>query len=185
MTTFTAAEVAALFDLDERRIRKEVELGVLEASTPPRYTLPAVLYLRTVAQLGFELSVVADRKRLAGLIADAFESSPTGSLRIELSPIVSVTLDFLRADTLARIERFEAWKGRLVTDDAILAGEPVFPESRLAVRQIGGMRLRGASVAELREDYPYLDDDDIELARTYTRAYPVMGRPRERQAAAR
>jgi uncharacterized protein (DUF433 family) len=47
------------------------------------------------------------------------------------------------------------------------------------------MLLRGASIKEVREDYPYLKDEDIEFAPVYARAYPRMGRPRERQAAAR
>lgn len=36
-----------------------------------------------------------------------------------------------------------------------------------------------------RVAYPYLKDEDIEFAPVYARAYPRMGRPRERQAAAR
>jgi uncharacterized protein (DUF433 family) len=47
------------------------------------------------------------------------------------------------------------------------------------------MILEGASKGELLEDCPYLEDDDIELAAVYTRAYPRMGHPRERQAATR
>jgi uncharacterized protein (DUF433 family) len=47
------------------------------------------------------------------------------------------------------------------------------------------MLLRGASPAEVREDYPYLKHDDIEFAPVFTTAYPRMGRPREHQAAAR
>lgn len=47
------------------------------------------------------------------------------------------------------------------------------------------MLLQGASKGELLEDYPYLKDDDIDFASVYTRAYPRMGRPRERQTAPR
>jgi hypothetical protein len=47
------------------------------------------------------------------------------------------------------------------------------------------MLLRGAALAELREDYPYLKDQDIEFAPVFVKAYPRMGRPHERQAAAR
>jgi hypothetical protein len=34
----------------------------------------------------------------------------------------------------------------------------------LAVRHIGAMLLRGASIKEVREDYPYLKDEDIDFA---------------------
>lgn len=63
-----------------------------------------------------------------------------------------------------KLAPFETWKGKLVQDEAILGGEPVFPRSRLAVRKIGSMLLKGASVDEVKEDYPFLDDDEIEFA---------------------
>jgi uncharacterized protein (DUF433 family) len=68
------------------------------------------------------------------------------------------------------LERFEAWKAKLDKDDTILGGEPVFPKSRLAVRKVGGMLLRGASVDEVKEDYPFLRDEDLELAKLFTLA---------------
>ena len=77
------------------------------------------------------------------------------------------------------LDRFEAWKARLVISPHFLGGEPVFPESRLAVRHVGGMLLRGGSVDEIREDYPYLSDEDLGFAKRYTEAYPGVGRPRE------
>ena len=85
----------------------------------------------------------------------------------------------------ARIERFARWKKRLVIRDNILGGEPVFPNSRLAVRQVGEMALRGASVREILEDYPYLGEQDIEFAKQFVTAYPRVGRPRVREVPAR
>lgn len=76
-----------------------------------------------------------------------------------------------------RKARFDAWKSRLVTSPEILGGEPVFPNSRLAVRQIGGMLRRGASRQEVLEDYPYLTAEDLEFAPLFVMAYPKMGRP--------
>jgi len=184
MDALTTNEVVALFDLDERRVRKEVEHGVLDASSPPRFALPAVVYLRTLAELGFEMNLVEDRKKLYGLIRSGMTMAPR-TLRIELSDITELKLDRVLGTIVDRIERFDAWKQKLVTDDRILGGEPVFPKTRLAVRHVGGMLLKGASIGEVREDYPYLDDDDLELAKVYARAYPLIGRPRERQAPAR
>ena len=56
---------------------------------------------------------------------------------------------------------------------------------RLAVRQIGEMARRGATVAEILEDYPYLIELDVELAKRFVTAYPRLGRPRSREAPAR
>jgi uncharacterized protein (DUF433 family) len=183
MEGLSTNEVVALFNLDERRVRKEVEHGVLDASSPPRFDLSAVVYLLTLAKIGFEVSVVEDRKRLYATIIRGLTKLNTPT--IELSPIVELKLGQVLREVTARIERFEAWKQKLVTSDRVLGGEPVFPNSRLSVRHVGGMLLRGASIDEVREDYPYLSSEDLEFASLYARAYPPIGRPRERQAPAR
>ena len=56
---------------------------------------------------------------------------------------------------------FDTWKSTLVTRDDVLGGEPRFPKSRLAVRHIGEMALRGASIDEIIADYPNLSKQDV------------------------
>jgi uncharacterized protein (DUF433 family) len=178
----TTNEVVAMFDLDEGRVRKDVEHGILGTATPPRFDLADIVYLRTVAALGFELGAVADRKRLRALVRAAVRD---GRASVAFGPITEIRIEATEREVTSLVTRFSAWKDQLITDPQIIGGEPAFPRSRLAVRQIGGMRLRGATPAELREDYPYLSDDDIELAARFARAYPKMGRPGARSAAAR
>ncbi len=96
-----------------------------------------------------------------------------------------VKLDSVVHDVEARLDDFAKWKQKLVGREDILGGEPVFPESRLAVRQIGEMARRGAPVAEILADYPYLTEQDVEFAKRFTTAYPRLGRPRVREAPAR
>ena len=76
------------------------------------------------------------------------------------------------------IDRFEAWKARLVSTPNILGGEIVFPGSRLSVQRIGGSLARGKTVEVLREDYPSLTNEDLIFARIYVKAYPIQGRPK-------
>lgn len=177
MSSFSAAEVAALTELDERRVRKEVEHGIVRAATPPRFDLTELVYFRTLALLSFELGV-DDRKmlhkRLRATIANADKAS-----RLALGSIVELKVGEVIDGLKGQIGRFEAWKAKLVVDENILGGEPVFPKSRLAVRHVGGMLLKGVPPSEVKEDYPYLDDADLELAKLFTRAYPRVGRPRE------
>ncbi len=179
--TLSATEVAALSGLEESRVRKEVEYGILAR---PSFSFGDLVYFFAVAVLGVQLGV-DDRKKLHELIAAAMAKRYPPP-RLEISPVLEVRLDRLASDAEGKLGRFEAWKKkRVVTDEKVLGGEPTFPQSRLAVRHVGGMLLKGASRDELLEDYPYLKDDDIEFAPVYTRAYPRMGRPRERQTAAR
>ncbi|MFL5437618.1 MAG: DUF433 domain-containing protein [Myxococcales bacterium] len=173
----TAAEVAALVGLDEGRVRKEVEHGFLGRTSPPRFSFADLVYFDAVAMLDVELGV-ADRKKLHKLIASALAGDRTPS-RIEMGPALEVRLDRVAKDAEGKLARFESWKKRLVSGEAILGGEPVFPKSRLAVRHVGGMLLRGARREDLLEDYPYLTEQDLEFAPIFAKAYPRMGRPRE------
>ena len=142
------------------------------------------MYFFAVAVLGVQLGV-DDRRKLHDVIAAAM-SKRQRPPRVEISPVLEVRLDRVASDAEGKLARFEAWKQRrVVTDEKVLGGEPTFPKSRLGVRHVGGMLLKGASKDEVREDYPYLKDEDIEFAPVYTRAYPRTGRPRERQTAAR
>jgi uncharacterized protein (DUF433 family) len=84
-----------------------------------------------------------------------------------------------------RLSEFERWKKKLVERDDILGGEPVFPKTRVAVRHIGEMARRGASVEEISSDYPSLSKQDIEFAKRYVAAHPRVGRPRAREGRAR
>lgn len=178
----TAREVVALFGVDERRVRKEVEHGIAGVSSPPRFRLADVLYFRALAELGFEMNAVADRKRLHAIICTA---AARENWTVELGRITALNLHPIVREVSERLARFETWKRALVSDDAILGGETVFRRTRLAVRHVGAMLLRGERPDQVRADYPYLSDEDLEFAQLYARAYPAMGRPRERQAPAR
>jgi uncharacterized protein (DUF433 family) len=181
----TVNEAVALFGLEEKAVRKEVEYGLFGSESPPRFRLPALVYFRVMGVLGFQPSV-EERRKLYALIAKAFSRTKKPK-KVEVSPVLELKLDEVTEEVESRLERFEAWKKKIVIDKDILGGEPVFPKSRLAVRRIGGMMLRGRADAEqeIREDYPYLKAQDIEFAKLYTAAYPKVGRPRERKAAAR
>lgn len=175
--TFTAAEVAALVGLDEGRIRKEVEYGFLGRTSPPRFNFAALVYFDAVALMDVQLGV-DDRMKLYNLIAAALAGDRPPS-RVEMGPVLEFRLDRVTKDAEGKLARFEAWKKKLVSNEGILGGEPVFPKSRLAVRQVGGMLVRGARAEDVREDYPYLTKEDLEFAAIFTKAYPRMGRPRE------
>jgi uncharacterized protein (DUF433 family) len=135
-----------------------------------------------VAGIAFELGV-EDRKKLYRMIAAALHSKKTSDL--ELGAHLFVRLHSVVSVVEARLSDFEKWKKKLVQRDDVLGGEPVFPKSRLAVRHIGEMARRGASVEEITSDYSSLTKQDVEFAKRYVAAYPRVGRPRGREATAR
>lgn len=66
----------------------------------------------------------------------------------------------------------------------VLGGEAVFRDSRLSVMHVGKMIESGEAVANILEDYPYLNEDDVRFASLYFRAHPAVGRPRALDAGA-
>lgn len=68
---------------------------------------------------------------------------------------------------------------RLITEDAaIQGGAATFRGTRILVHQVADLLARGASEAELYEDYPRLTSAMLAAASVYARAHPRRGRPR-------
>ncbi len=95
-----------------------------------------------------------------------------------INTVFTVNWDALIEDVGPRIDLYRDGLNRIREDDEILGGEPVFKGTRLAVRHVGGMRARGEPVGRIVEDYPELTPDDVEFARLYTEAHPLVGRPK-------
>src|SRR5262249_34857162 len=153
---FTVNEAAALIGLEEKTVRKEVEYGLFGSESPPRFSLPALVYFRVLVLLGLQPSV-EERKRIYALITKAFARSKRPA-KVDVSPVLELKLEDVTEEVEDRLARFEAWKKKIVVDPEILGGEPVFAKSRLAVRRVGTMMLRGRANAEqeIREDHPSL-----------------------------
>ena len=178
MTELTTSEVTALFDLNEGRVRKDVEYGVFgELESPPRFALAEIVYLYALAGLGMDLRV-EDRKAFYLSVSKALQARKP--IDLELGAYIVVKLANAVHDVEVRLSDFDKWKKKLSERGDVLGGEPTFPKSRIAVRHIGELARRGASVEEITSDYPSLSKQDVEFAKRYAAAYPRVGRPRGR-----
>ncbi|MBA2319781.1 MAG: DUF433 domain-containing protein [Deltaproteobacteria bacterium] len=178
MLALTSTEAAALTGLDERAVRKDVEHGILDAGSPPRFSEAALVYFRACAAFAFDLAA-QDRRRLYADIAGALARHVA---RLDLGPGWTLDVAALATEMAERVAAFVTWRGCLVHRDDILGGEPVFPGTRLSVRHVGEMLARGAPPDVVREDYPDLTELDLDFARLYSAAYPRIGRPRGQAA---
>jgi uncharacterized protein (DUF433 family) len=178
--SLSPAEVSALLEIPERRIRKEVEHGLLPS--PPHLDFETVVYLRALDRLAELEPPVEWRRHMLASIRKALMHGRISAVSDEFELIAGVL--HLRLRTLAEEVReqlvpFYRWRDtRVVSDPAILGGESVFRDSRLSVRRVGAALEHGEAVASVLEDYPYLNAQDLEFARRYARAYPRLGRPR-------
>lgn len=90
-----------------------------------------------------------------------------------------VTIDFKRvlAETWNRLHRLAAAHDAVASDPHILGGTPVLKGTRVPVYAVAAQVAAGVPLERIREDYPSLDDEKIELATIYAKANPPRGRP--------
>jgi uncharacterized protein (DUF433 family) len=181
--TFTPTEAAALAQVSTKQVRKEIEHSVLglRSTQRPRLPFSALVYLRAMRLSGLSLAVV-DRARLYRLISEGLAKTPAPE-RVEFASVMSLSLGWLASEMASTLARFDAWKRALTSDPDIMAGEMVFPRSRLTVRHVGESLERGDSPNDLLAHYSELCPQDIEFAPLFVKAYPRAGRPRMRDRA--
>jgi uncharacterized protein (DUF433 family) len=71
-------------------------------------------------------------------------------------------------------------RARVMSRPEVLGGEEVFAGTRISVRFVGERAKSGESLDVLLEDYPALDANDVEFARTYVELGRPPGRPRKK-----
>jgi uncharacterized protein (DUF433 family) len=100
----------------------------------------------------------------------------------DASALVSAALkaDSVPERALLRVEAVDVFALSAEVDAEIagVLGRPKFAGTRLAVRHIGGTRIKGEPVERIIEDYPYLSPQEIGFAVLYTQANPLVGRPK-------
>ena len=175
---FTPNEAAAFVQLPTKRIYKELEFKVI-SPVSPRTHIPfaALIYLQALKDVNFEFSVENRALLYKRLVVALEQSLPT----LGIGNYFELKLNFIKTELSELITRFTIWKKQLVCEQNIMGGETVFPDSRLTVCHIGEMLFRGESPEIIREDYPYLSEEDIEFAPIYVKAYPNIGRPKKHE----
>jgi uncharacterized protein (DUF433 family) len=179
---FTPAEAAALVELSEKEVLKEIEYKVIggdslstrseNGRSSPRLSFSALVYLYLVRRSSLLLRSSV-RSSIYKRIVESMSQDQSPE-QIEVADAFYLRLGDGVAYLDDKVSRFLEWKKGLVSDPDIMGGAETFPNSRLTVRHVGGMLERGVDAQEILEDYPYLTPTDLEFARLFVRAYPVM-----------
>ena len=169
---FTPMEAAALVGLKEMQVRKEIEYQVIDADAQSQLSFPALVYLQLVRRSPLSLQT-RERNHIYKRIVQSLDKGEVPE-QIEVIDPVYLRFGDKVAELQEKVIQFIAWKNRLSCDPDIMGGAITFSDSRLTVRHIGGMVERGVAKEEILEDYPYLDVQDLEFARLFVRAYPLV-----------
>jgi uncharacterized protein (DUF433 family) len=180
-------EAAVLSGAPEKTIRHELAARVARASRSGRrrrFSAREVVYFSLVSGLPVSLDK-ARRKELFELLAADKERSGRWRRekhRLVLEGDVPVVLptDEVMKRIEGRVRSFLRSRARVSSRPEVLGGEPVFEGTRIAVRFVGERAKKGEPVVALLEDYPALDENDIEFARTFVELGRPPGRPRKK-----
>jgi uncharacterized protein (DUF433 family) len=100
-------------------------------------------------------------------------------LKIKVDSHLTISMRAVKSEVAPAVDLYARGLGKIEEQEGIFGGEAVFKGTRLPVRHIGKLRSRGEAIEDIKLDYHYLEEDDIEFADMYSRANPVIGRPRD------
>ena len=176
---FTSAEAAAITGLPTKAVHNAIDKRVVEPAG------------HGDAPLGRRLMSVEDLVRLSiwrgtgeTLSAeqrDALFAAMMASPRVRTlnaSSLLIVDVAEARRQVARGIRHLEAAEAIIVSDKAVLGGEPVVKGTRIPVHALAAMRTAGASTDELIAGYPELSRQSLGLAEIWSRAHPRRGRPK-------
>lgn len=183
--SYTVKEAAALAGLSESIIRNEIERGVIPVERKARgqshaVALPrgALFYFRLLRDMPVRLPR-RDRADLYRLLVG--KSGGGGAWSLERGAlrrgILVLDAKAVRGNLDHSLKIYAAGLRNIAADPDRLGGDPVFVGTRIAVRHVGKMALKGIPADEIKADYPALSDDDIAFAAMFARMKPAPGRP--------
>ena len=180
-------ETAVLAEVPEKTVRHAVEAGFVASPgfhpAPPRFTADAVLFFRVIdsVKLGIDLPVESKRDLFLAITGGSGNTWRREGATV-VADIASVRTVFelavIEKAVRHRVDVYREGLRRMESRDDVLGGEPVFIGTRIPVRHVGALVLRGIDVRELREDYPRLRASDFEFASIFTELGPSPGRPK-------
>ncbi|RKH30529.1 DUF433 domain-containing protein [Corallococcus sp. CA041A] len=185
-------ELAALAEVPSRRIWQELEEGILPGRAKGRsrhcFGPRDVFYFRLVRHLEKALTLSPSVRRelheaIAGVHDDReshaspWRKTDTGWEFTSVQASFDARQPF--AESVKQVRLFIHGKRRIESRPDVLGGEPVFKGTRIAVRHVGDLLLKGVPRTEVREDFPRLDDEDLAFAVLFAQLPRPQGRPRK------
>jgi uncharacterized protein (DUF433 family) len=189
---WTIREAAAIADLPAKTLRSLMEREGLKPE-PARELKPGsarllsmrdLVYLKLMAEFPFALGK-ADKAALEGLVrrrkVSAFSWRSEGHDVVLRTGKLTVRVDCsrLRESLVRNAAVFDWGQRRIVSDRAVLNGEPVFRDTSVALAEVTRLIRAGAPDAKLSAEFPELSCSDLDFARIHARMGKRPGRPRK------
>lgn len=188
---FSLKEAAAIVGVPEPAVRKAIEARtirprVVSSGRAPRYRfgIKDMLYLKLVADFPLALTK-EDKAALRHLVERTRQSAGrwqarAGGFVVRAGGVaVHVEVRALRTALARDLIAYRRGRRRIVSDPAIVGGEPVFEGTRIPLAHIAALLARKVPLDEIAEDYPALSHDDLAFAAIQAKMKRDPGRPRK------
>lgn len=176
---FTATEAAVLTRLPLKAVNNAIDKKTVATVTGG---LPGhaarLLDLHGLMSLALERRL-ADRfaPELRRAVFDALASGSRDRVSLD-GGFLTIDLREPRRELAASLRALRRIRALVASDPDILGGDPVFRGTRIPVHLIATLLEQGSTEADIREAYPRLTAEMVQLAPSYAAAYPLRGRPR-------
>jgi uncharacterized protein (DUF433 family) len=139
-------------------------------------TKEQLIFLRLEAE-GLRLLPVGTRRE----IAESIQRSPkTEKLYVANGTALLIEIGSARRKVESELKLFKRIEAMVASDLEIMRGTPVFKGTRIPVDLVADMLAQGATIREILEGYPALNEEKIAAAPLYMCAFPQRGRPSRR-----
>jgi len=196
-------EAVVLADVSEKRVRKDIETGVLPSIVRLEdarlcfqwadvFTLAAV-YRHSHLSRRWRKLALEKVECVSGKNAPLFlpcanrttewhrvaATATWHSLTVTLEGYLTLDLGRACEDVKPRVDLYAEGLSRIEEKESVLGGDAVFKDTRLSVCHVGKMYDGGETAENIINDYPNLSKNDIKFAQLYYLAHPPVGRPRK------
>ena len=174
--TYSANEAACVTGLPLKQVHRIIDAGLLDGAAPASQRARTVHRDGLVGlKLAHETTDVLTRDGRRRLVRYLLDHPDANTARTR---DVSVDLRSMRSQVRKGLAGLARASAAVSCDAAVLSGTPCIKGTRIPAHDIADMLANGDSVDAIREAFPQLAEDRIELAALYARAYPRRGRPR-------
>src|SRR5215467_6702769 len=167
MDGYTPAQAAAITGLPLAAVHKAIDSRLIRpraarsGSTVRRLLSKAqLIYLQLEAE-GLRLLPVGTRRE----IAESIQRSPkTEKLPVANGTALLIAIGAARRAVEGQLKQLMRMEQMVVSDPEIMRGTPVFKSTRIPVDLVADMLGQGASIEEILEGYPTLNQEQIAIA---------------------
>ena len=176
----SANEVACVTGVPLKQVYRTIRLGLLSDAVKRSNGRIAILSKGLIGvKLAYdtaEILTTEGRRQLIRRLIDHPEADTVreGAVSIDIQPMKSAVQRGLT--TLENVKKM------VVSDPEILSGMPCFKGTRIPVYHIAWIVANGDEIPAILKAYPRLDEEQVEAAILYAKAYPFRGRWKRRQA---